>query len=1085
MPMNIRTVAVEFLRSGPRHNQLLSPLTPYLAVCGDSPAGLVQLPYEQAAFDRRRDELRYAVSSETDPGRLEGALHQTGNEMAKLLGSVPGLPGALTVRLNASEILHLRIVLSASELALLPFELSKIPIAPDAYSDNWLLLQAHAPVCITRRNRSVRAETVQWPSRPRILFVAGEDVPFEQHRDALRTALEPWLDGGAKEEDWLKICEDASLEQVQKAMAERDYTHVHILAHGAQLPESNRQALGLSLKGQVVSGADLASALVSVSPEKIHGPTVVTLATCDSGGGGSVVNAPDVSVAHDLHAAGVPLVVASQFPLSVPGSIPFVETFYSDLLWGVHPLLSLYRIRLLLNARNQRKYHDWASLVVYEALPANLEDQLHETRYKQTKEVLEGALRSIEKATRGRESHPSNEEYEAFLKRVGEARDKLPPSGPYAAECKGLRAASRKRIAEVEYRLARVNAGLERQHHAEQCYFNLQKALHDYQEASQAFLVNTEDMIHRKATLHWLLGQALSIECVLGQPFRLDAWMTALFCASSELENSANESRIWGHGTIAELYLLRLADPAFAPDSDAYRETARKVLEHIEKLVMLNGLGSFPVDSTRRQFERYINWYSEDEFAEMLQGFRVPSKNHWRGEHGLVETAKRAIEMTGEPHRAGEVPARSENSPQPDAPDSVVPLLSQEAARRVTTTPLTTVRDRPGNSKKSARNVQQPSIPGDRAAIGTAVFEIEMLPAENGDCLWVQYGDRKSPRRCVIDCGAPSAARHLAARVEQVERQQRIFELFVLTHIDSDHISGVLPFFQKPPEDLKFQEIWFNGWKQLPRDQLGVKQAEEFSKLLSAPELRGSWNRSFANGAKTAAQPVVTPDSGPLPCIRLPDEMKVTVLSPGMGQLAELARKWMEGLLELYPDKRKQDLLARKAPPPPVEDFEQFDVDALAEKKAPRDKSVANGSSIALLFEFGGKAALFTGDAHAEVVAGSIRRLLADRGAPSGARLRLDALKLSHHGSANALTKDLLDAIECNRYLVSTDGAKFYHPDREAIARVIRYGGPNPVLYFNYRTPLNELWANEIIQKRFDYTTVYPPAKGFGLRVSV
>ena len=53
--MNIRTVTLEFLRAGPRHNQLLSPLTQYLAVCGDSPAGVVNLPYEHAVFERRRD----------------------------------------------------------------------------------------------------------------------------------------------------------------------------------------------------------------------------------------------------------------------------------------------------------------------------------------------------------------------------------------------------------------------------------------------------------------------------------------------------------------------------------------------------------------------------------------------------------------------------------------------------------------------------------------------------------------------------------------------------------------------------------------------------------------------------------------------------------------------------------------------------------------------------------------------------------------------------------------------------------------------------------------------------------------------
>src|SRR3954471_22125171 len=92
--IQIRTVAVEFLRAGPPHNQLLSPLTQYLAVCGDAGAGVVTVPYEQAAFERKLKELRYETG---DTGDRLAMLHDVGVEMGKILGSVPGLPGALTI----------------------------------------------------------------------------------------------------------------------------------------------------------------------------------------------------------------------------------------------------------------------------------------------------------------------------------------------------------------------------------------------------------------------------------------------------------------------------------------------------------------------------------------------------------------------------------------------------------------------------------------------------------------------------------------------------------------------------------------------------------------------------------------------------------------------------------------------------------------------------------------------------------------------------------------------------------------------------------------------------------------------------
>jgi len=42
-------------------------------------------------------------------------------------------------------------------------------------------------------------------------------------------------------------------------------------------------------------------------------------------------------------------------------------------------------------------------------------------------------------------------------------------------------------------------------------------------------------------------------------------------------------------------------------------------------------------------------------------------------------------------------------------------------------------------------------------------------------------------------------------------------------------------------------------------------------------------------------------------------------------------------------------MLSRKAPPLPVENFDSFDLEALANTPANKDTSVANGSSIALL----------------------------------------------------------------------------------------------------------------------------------------
>jgi len=116
------------------------------------------------------------------------------------------------------------------------------------------------------------------------------------------------------------------------------------------------------------------------------------------------------------------------------------------------------------------------------------------------------------------------------------------------------------------------------------------------------------------------------------------------------------------------------------------------------------------------------------------------------------------------------------------------------------------------------------------------------------------------------------------------------------------------------------------------------------------------------------------------------------------------------------------------------------------------------------------------------VLAKSITALQQARGRKNE-KLKLDALKLSHHGSANATTVELLTLLDCARYLVSSNGNIFYHPDREAMARVILHGGKRPMLCFNYRSPLNELWDAPALKARYDYRTEYPPEGQTGLRV--
>jgi hypothetical protein len=79
--------------------------------------------------------------------------------------------------------------------------------------------------------------------------------------------------------------------------------------------------------------------------------------------------------------------------------------------------------------------------------------------------------------------------------------------------------------------------------------------------------------------------------------------------------------------------------------------------------------------------------------------------------------------------------------------------------------------------------------------------------------------------------------------------------------------------------------------------------------------------------------------------------------------------------------------------------------------------------------------------------------------------------------------------LECDRYLFSTDGSAFQHPDRETIARILTYGRASPdrplTLVFNYRSPTTEIWANPALQSRYRYRALYPEQNGQGIKLQV
>jgi hypothetical protein len=104
----------------------------------------------------------------------------------------------------------------------------------------------------------------------------------------------------------------------------------------------------------------------------------------------------------------------------------------------------------------------------------------------------------------------------------------------------------------------------------------------------------------------------LSLAAVLQETPDPDTFHVVQHFTRRNLHGSGTEDKAWAHGTLAELTLLALhhARERRSKPDQLKALLSTRVREHCEAIVELTGWASFPVESTRRQFERYLQQYA-------------------------------------------------------------------------------------------------------------------------------------------------------------------------------------------------------------------------------------------------------------------------------------------------------------------------------------------------------------------------------------------------------------------------------------------------------------------------------------------
>ena len=429
----------------------------------------------------------------------------------------------------------------------------------------------------------------------------------------------------------LKVLPQATLDEIEKECATGDYTHVHILSHGVPAPKGDDERFGLALHDRVnpaqtdiVDGERLAKALRPPRRDGRTGfarPVIVTLAACNAGNPGEVTS-PGASIAHALHAEGVPLVVASQFPLSFAGSVIMTRVLYRGFLTGEDPRqLLVYLRRELLTQCPEA--HDWASIVAYASFPQKFDELLANMQLWQTFRRFEAAINHID-----RPQAPDEKIWDNEMKRVEEARRRFDllldkakesangkkPEHQDESKVSGIVASAEKRIAELRWRMAvawnRENPERPPDKDPEELDLKDEIDVRDGLLNSRKFY---EETFKRNRSQVWALVQVLALTAVVRKwnpepehERSVARWELARRFSEEELGLGNPERLSWANANLMELYILA---SVFPETEIAAEEAQSKAIKYAMAFRSVTELKSVNLHSTRRQMLRYINFF--------------------------------------------------------------------------------------------------------------------------------------------------------------------------------------------------------------------------------------------------------------------------------------------------------------------------------------------------------------------------------------------------------------------------------------------------------------------------------------------
>jgi beta-lactamase superfamily II metal-dependent hydrolase len=369
-------------------------------------------------------------------------------------------------------------------------------------------------------------------------------------------------------------------------------------------------------------------------------------------------------------------------------------------------------------------------------------------------------------------------------------------------------------------------------------------------------------------------------------------------------------------------------------------------------------------------------------------------------------------------------------------------------------------------------------------------MRLKVFQSDKGDCLLLTSNDGK---RMLADGGMRSSYReHVAPAMGQLQHAREQLDLLYVSHIDRDHISGVLqllddllewriydfqqksgnekfpqPKQPRPPDPLR---LWHNAF----HDQVG-KNVGEIEQMLaaSASVLEASLAKTLLAEAQSQRElatsvpeglelsrraspeqlniPVNKEFGGELILVHKDGKrntvklgsLRLTVIGPFENELKQLRKEWNTWLRDH--GKALDDL--RRQMSEDAERLEAGEVQRFRAALALRAGELGdiskvtapNLASLMLLVEEDAKTVLMTGDGHADHITAGLKAA----GRLDDGGIHVDVLKVQHHGAEYNITPDFCKQVTADDYVFCGNGGHD-NPDLRAVETIIdsRLGPP-------------------------------------------